>query len=132
MHRGFRNREDFDDAYAAAYDVRQQSQQIRDLARDPDNRKEVAKRLEKLDEGMHRVFGEVGEWINDPKESANKEIENLKREFGTLGSAVHYLMTDVGVQHHEDEAGEGDPPAPPPKPKSKLSLPAPPSPGANP
>lgn len=127
MHRGFRNREDFDDAYAAAYDVRQQSQQIRDLARDPDNRKEVAKRLEKLDEGMHRVFGEVGEWLNEPKESSNKEIENLKREFGTLGSAVHFLMTDVGVQHHDEEPGEGDPPAPLPKSKPKLSLPAPPS-----
>lgn len=128
MHRGFRDREDFDDAYAAAYNVLQQSQKIRDLARDPDNRKEVAKRLEKLDEGMHSVFAEVGEWTSDPKLAGNKEIDNLKREFGTLGSAVHYLMTDVGVQHHDDEAGEGDPPAPPPKPKAKLSLPAPPSP----
>lgn len=129
MHRGFRNRGDFDDAYETAYDVLQQSQKIRDVARDPSNRPEVAKRLEKLDEGMHRVFAEVGEWTNDPKEANNKEIENLKREFGTLGNAVHYLMTDVGVQHHDDEAGEGDPPAPPPKSKAKLSLPAPPSPG---
>lgn len=88
---------------------------------------EVAKRLEKLDEGMHRVFAEVGEWTNDPKESANKGIENLKRDFGVLGNAVHYLMTDVGVQHHDDEPGEGDPPAPLPKAKTKLSLPAPPS-----
>ena len=127
MHRGFRDRDDFDDAYAAAYSVLQQSQKIRDLARDPSNRKEVAKRLEKLDDGMHAVFAEVGEWTNDPKLAGNKEIDNLKREFGTLGSAVHFLMTDVGVQHHDDEAGEGDPPAPPPKPKAKLSLPAPPS-----
>lgn len=130
MHRGFRNRDDFDDAYAAAYDVLQQSQKIRDLARDPSNRQELTKRLEKLDDGMHRVFAEVGEWITDPKESSNKEIENLKREFGTLGNAVHYLMTDVGVQHHDDEGEE--PAAPPPKPKAKLSLPAPPSPGVAP
>ena len=129
MHRGFRNREDFDDAYAAAYDVLQQSQKIRDLARDPDNRKELAKRLEKLDDGMHRVFGEVGEWTNDPKEANNKDIDNLKREFGTLGSAVHYLMTDVGVQHQEEEPEGAEPAAPPPKPKAKLLLPAPPSPG---
>ena len=61
MHRGFRDRDDFDDAYAAAYSVLQQSQKIRDLARAPANRKEVAKRLEKLDDGMHRVFAEVGE-----------------------------------------------------------------------
>jgi tetrahydromethanopterin S-methyltransferase subunit G len=107
--------------------VLQQSQKIRDLARDPNNRQEVAKRLEKLDEGMHRVFAEVGEWTNDPKETANKEIENLKRDFGVLGNAVHYLMTDVGVQHRDDD-GDGDEPAAPlPKPKSKLSLPAPPS-----
>lgn len=118
MHRGFRNREDFDDAYAAAYDVRLQSQQIRDLARDPNNRQEIAKRLEKLDAGMHRVFAEVGEWTEDPKLAGNKEVENLKRDFGTLGNAVHYLMTDVGVQHHEDEPGEGEPPAPPPRPKT--------------
>lgn len=117
LHRGFKNRDDFDDAYAAAYSVLQQSQKIRDLARDPNNRQEVAKRLEKLDEGMHRVFAEVGEWTNDPKETGNKEIENLKRDFGVLGNAVHYLMTDVGVQHHDDEPGEGDPPAPLPKPK---------------
>jgi len=106
-----------DDVYAAAYSLLQQSQKIRDLARDPNNRQEVAKRLEKLDEGMHRVFAEVGEWTNDPKLAGNKEIENLKREFSTLGNAVHYLMTDVGVHHHHDEPGEGDPPAPPPKPK---------------
>lgn len=118
LHRGFKDRDDFDDAYAAAYSVLQQSQKIRDLARDPDNRKEVAKRLEKLDEGMHRVFAEVGEWTNDPKEASNKEIENLKRDFGVLGNAVHYLMTDVGVQHHDDDAGEGDPPAPLPKVKT--------------
>lgn len=118
LHRGFKDRDDFDDAYAAAYSVLQQSQKIRDLARDPDNRKEVAKRLEKLDEGMHRVFAEVGEWTNDPKETSNKEIENLKRDFGVLGNAVHYLMTDVGVQHHDDDAGEGDPPAPLPKVKT--------------
>ncbi len=118
LHRGFKDRDDFDDAYAAAYSVLQQSQKIRDLARDPDNRKEVAKRLEKLDEAMHRVFAEVGEWTNDPKETGNKEIENLKRDFGVLGNAVHYLMTDVGVQHHDDEAGEGDPPAPLPKVKT--------------
>ncbi len=118
LHRGFKDRDDFDDAYAAAYSVLQQSQKIRDLARDPDNRKEVAKRLEKLDEGMHRVFAEVGEWTNEPKETGNKEIENLKRDFGVLGNAVHYLMTDVGVQHHDDDAGEGDPPAPLPKVKT--------------
>lgn len=118
MHRGFRDRDDFDDAYAAAYSVLQQSQKIRDLARDPANRKEVAKRLEKLDEGMHAVFAEVGEWTSDPKLASNKETENLKREFGTLGSAVHFLMTDVGVQHRDDEPGEGDPPAPPPRPKT--------------
>ena len=127
LHRGFQQRDDFDDAYAAAYSVLQQSQKIRDLARDPNNRKEVAKRLEKLDEGMHRVFAEVGEWTNDPKLASNKEVENLKRDFGVLGNAVHYLMNDVGVQHH-DEDGDGDEPAaPPPKPKAKLSLPAPPS-----
>ena len=66
--------------------VRQQSQKIRDLARDPNNRQEVVKRLEKLDEG---------------------------------------------VQHHDDEPCEGDPPAPLPKLKAKLSLPAPPSKDAN-
>ncbi len=125
LHRGFKERDDFDDAYSAAYSVLQQSQKIRDLARDPNNRQEVAKRLEKLDEGMHRVFAEVGEWTSDPKLAGNREIDNLKREFGTLGNAVHYLMTDVGVQHHDDEAGEGDPPAPPPKPKT--TLPKPPS-----
>lgn len=118
MHRGFRNCEDFDDAYAAAYSVMQQSQKIREIARDPDNRNEIAKRLEKLDEGMHAVFAEVGEWTEDPKLAGNKEIENLKRNFGVLGNAVHFLMTDVGVQHHDDGPGEGDPPAPPPKPKS--------------
>ncbi|MFM9962585.1 MAG: hypothetical protein ACKV2Q_15340 [Planctomycetaceae bacterium] len=123
MHRGFRDREDFDDAYAAAYSVLQQSQKIRDLARDPDSRQELAKRLEKLDEGMHSVFAEVGEWTNDPKLAGNREIDNLKREFGTLGSAVHFLMTDVGVQHHDDEPGEGDPPAPLPKPKTTLPKP---------
>lgn len=122
MHRGFRNRSDFDDAYEAAYSVLQQSQKIRDLARDPNNRQEIAKRLEKMDDAMHRVFAEVGEWTEDPKEANNKEIETLKREFGTLGNAVHYLMTDVGVQHHEEEAGEGDPPAP--LPKSKTPKPA--------
>jgi hypothetical protein len=122
IHRGFKNRDDFDDAYAAAYNVLQQSQKSRDLARDPNNRQEVAKRLEKLDEGMHRVFAEVGEWTNDPKETANKEIENLKRDFRVLGNAVHYLMTDVGVQHHDDEPGEDDPPAP--LPKAKTPKPA--------
>ncbi len=117
MHRGFSKRDDFDDAYAAAYDVLQQSQRIRDLAREPGNRQEVTKRLEKLDDGMHRVFAEVGEWIDDPKEAGNRDIENLKREFGTLGNAVHYLMTDVGVKHHDDEGEE--PAAPPPKPKAR-------------
>lgn len=115
LHRGFKDRDDFDDAYAAAYSVLQESQKIRDLARNPDNRKEVAKRLEKLDEGMHSVFAEVGEWTNDPNLTGNKEVENLKRDFGVLGNAVHYLMTDVGVQHHDDEPGEGDPPAPLPR-----------------
>ena len=114
-HRGFEDRDDFDDAYSAAYSVLQQSQKIRELARDPNNRQEVAKRLEKLDEGMHRVFAEVGEWTNDPKESANKEIENLKRDFGVLGNAVHYLMTDVGVQHRDDDGDGDEPAAPPPK-----------------
>ena len=121
LHRGFKERADFDDAYAAAYSVLQQSHKIRDLARDPSNRQELAKRLEKLDEGMHSVFAEVGEWTNDPKESANKEIENLKRDFGVLGNAVHYLMTDVGVQHHDDGDGD-DPPAP--LPKAKTPKPA--------
>ncbi len=91
----------------------QQSQKIRDLARDPGSRQEVTKRREKLDDGMHRVFAEVGKWIDDPKESGNRDIENLKREFGTLGNVGHYLMTDVGVKHHDDE--EEDPAAPPPK-----------------
>ena len=49
-------------------------------------------------------------------------MENFKHEFGTLGSAVHFLMTDVGVQHHDDDAGEGDPPAP--LPKVKIPKPA--------
>lgn len=108
LHRGFKERDAFDDAYAAAYSVLQQSQKIRDLARDPNNRQEVAKRLEKLDEAMHRVFAEVGEWTNDPKESANKEIENLKRDFGVLGNAVHNVMTTLRIHGLDcaDEAPE--------------------------
>ena len=72
---------------------------------------------------MHRVFAEVGEWVNDPKLAGNKEIENLKRDFGVLGNAVHYLMTDVGVQHHDDGDGDGDDP-PAPLPKAKTPKPA--------
>ena len=45
--------------------------------------------MEKLDEGMHRVFAEVGEWTNARKLLGNNEIENLKRDYGVLGNAVH-------------------------------------------
>ena len=128
LHRGFQRRDDFDDAYAAAYSVLQQSQKIRDLARDPGNRQDIAKRLEKLDDEMHRIHGDVSEWINDPKATGTREVETLKRDFGTLGNAIHFLMTDVGVEH-QDHGADDDPPAPLPKPKAKLSLPAPPSKG---
>lgn len=118
MHRGFRDRDEFDDAYAAAYSVLQQSQKIRDLARDPGNRDEIAQRLQKLDEGMHHVFADIREWTNDPAAAGNKQVETLKRDFGVLGNAVHYLMLDAGVQHEAHDAETGDPPAPAPKPKT--------------
>ena len=57
-----------------------------------------------------------------------REVIEVRSVFASHGVSQ---KLDEGVQHHDDEPGEGDPHAPLQKLKAKLSLPAPPSKDAN-
>lgn len=103
LHKSFRGRPDFKPAYVQAYELLQMTQRIRDLAREGENREELSKRLEQLDGAMHAFYGKAEEWLSQTDGEMPPAEAKLQDDVNALGEAIHYLMVDVGVEHHEDD-----------------------------
>ncbi|TXT23483.1 MAG: hypothetical protein FD138_3236 [Planctomycetota bacterium] len=117
MHKRFQNQPGFNGTYRIAYGVLQQAQFLRNLSSGSPNREELARRLPRIDEDMHRLTAEISPWVGDQSGASADDVAALKQDVGQVGGALHYLMVDVGVAHKDQDpavAARQSQPLPPP------------------